>query len=106
MIVTAIAVTGCASQSASALPIKIASAYVMQANGVKTVDAYFVLANPGPADQLVAVHSSAGGKVLMLDPDAQGVLGSSGVKMICRGFAMGLITLATCSRAWAHQYHM
>ncbi|HUD38298.1 MAG TPA: copper chaperone PCu(A)C [Streptosporangiaceae bacterium] len=82
LIVTAIAVTGCASQSASALPIKIASAYVMQANGVKTVDAYFVLANPGPADQLVAVHSSAGGKVLMLDPDAQGVLGSSGVATV------------------------
>jgi copper(I)-binding protein len=82
LMVIAIAVTGCARQAASALPIKIASAYVMQANGVKTVDAYFVLANPGPADQLLAVRSSAGGRVLMLDPDTQRVLGSSGVATV------------------------
>jgi copper(I)-binding protein len=82
LIVVAVTVTGCARQPAAALPIKIASAYVMQANGVKTVDAYFVLANPGPADQLLAVHSSAGGKVLMLDPDTSGMSGSSSVRTV------------------------
>ena len=45
----------------------------MQASGLKTLDAYFVLSNAGPADRLVSVSSSAGGKVLMLGPAAPGV---------------------------------
>jgi copper(I)-binding protein len=70
---SATALSGCGGQPAAVMPIKVASAYVMQANGIKAVDAYFVLANSGSADQLLAVHSSAGGKVLMLDPDAPGL---------------------------------
>jgi copper(I)-binding protein len=60
---------GCSQQrTITPVPIKVASAYVMKATGIKAVAAYFVIANSGPADQLVAVHSSAGGKVLMLGP--------------------------------------
>jgi len=67
--VVACALAGCSQQRAIAkVPIKVASAYVMKATGIKAVAAYFVIANTGPADKLVAVHSSAGGRVLMLGP--------------------------------------
>jgi copper(I)-binding protein len=70
----ALALAGCgAGQAAPAQPIKIVSAYVMQATGLKTVDAYFVLSNSGPADRLISVRSSAGGKVVMLGRAAPGV---------------------------------
>ncbi|HUC57991.1 MAG TPA: copper chaperone PCu(A)C [Streptosporangiaceae bacterium] len=64
---------GCAASQVPAQPISIISAYVMQTNGIKTVEAYFVLSNDGPADRLLSVRSSAGGKVLMLAPAAPGV---------------------------------
>jgi copper(I)-binding protein len=54
----------------------------MQANGIKPVAAYFVLANNGPADQLVAAHSSAGGKVLMLDPGMTSATSLSDVRTL------------------------
>jgi copper(I)-binding protein len=69
LVVAASALAGCAQQKAVAtIPIKVASAYVMKATGIKAVAAYLVIANSGPADKLVEVHSSAGGKVLMLGP--------------------------------------
>jgi copper(I)-binding protein len=69
LVVTALALAACGGQGASpANPIKVTSAYIMQTTGVKTVDAYFVLANDGTADRLTGVTSSAGGKVIMLGP--------------------------------------
>ncbi len=70
--VAAMALGGCAPQQAAAItPIKVASAYIMKSSNLKTVDAYFVIANSGPADHLLSVRSSAGGKVLMVGPPAQ-----------------------------------
>jgi|HubBroStandDraft_1064217.scaffolds.fasta_scaffold399960_1 copper(I)-binding protein len=80
LIAAAVLVTGCGSQRIAAVsPFKVASAYVMQTNGIKSVYAYFVLANSGPADQLIAVHSSAGGKVLMI---GQGPAGLSAARSL------------------------
>ncbi len=75
LIAAAVALAGCGARhaAASAASINVISAYVMQADGVKTVDAYFVLANTGTSDRLVSVRSSAGGKVIMLTPAAPGV---------------------------------
>ncbi len=73
-VVAALALTGCGARTAAApaQPIKIVSAYVMQSDGIRDVDAYFVLSNAGPADRLVSASSSAGGQVVMLDPSAPG----------------------------------
>jgi copper(I)-binding protein len=73
LIAAAVAVTGCAQQHAAVSPIKIASAYVMQSNGADQVAAYLVIANSGPADQLLSVRSSAGGHVLMVGPLSRGI---------------------------------
>jgi copper(I)-binding protein len=73
LIVAALALAGCGAKQAPAQSIQIVSAYVMQSSGLKTVDAYFVLSNSGPADRLLSVRSSAGGKVVMLAPAAPGV---------------------------------
>jgi copper(I)-binding protein len=67
LVAAAIVVTGCAQQQHTAAPpIKIASAYVMQSAGASAVAAYLVIGNSGSADRLLSVHSSAGGRVLMV----------------------------------------
>ncbi len=66
LIVAVLALAGCGQQHTAVRPIQVASAYVMQSTGAKLPDGYLVIANAGPADQLLAVHSSAGGQVVML----------------------------------------
>jgi copper(I)-binding protein len=74
LLVAALAVAGCSQRHVTdAQPIKIASAFVMQASGVDEVAAYMVIANRGSADQLVRVSSSAGGKVVMFGPGGPGL---------------------------------
>jgi periplasmic copper chaperone A len=77
VIAAAAAVTGCARQQAAGPPIKIASAYVMQSAGANAVAAYLVIANSGPADRLLSVRSSAGGRVLMVGPARRGPAATS-----------------------------
>src|SRR5215469_16594786 len=72
-IAIAATMAGCAQQHHIAVaPIKITSAYVMQSSGANALAAYLVIANSGPADRLLSVHSSAGGQVLMVGPDTSG----------------------------------
>ncbi len=66
------AASGCAQHHVAVAPIKIASAYVMQSDGVNAMAAYLVIANSGPADRLLSVHSSAGGQVFMVGPNTRG----------------------------------
>ena len=53
---------GCAAQAGASQSIQIASAYVPVPHNGITV-AYVVIRNNGGADRLVAVHTSAGGRV-------------------------------------------
>jgi copper(I)-binding protein len=86
LLVFALAITGCAQGSAAATPIKVGSAYVMQANGDKTLSGYLVIANSGPTDQLLAVRSSAGGQVLMVGSPRQGVATTAALReFVVRG---------------------
>lgn len=73
LLAAALAITGCANKSAEAAPIKVASAYVMQANGDKTLNGYLIIANPGATDRLLSVRSSAGGQVLFIGQSKPGV---------------------------------
>lgn len=66
LVIAVLALAGCGQQHSPVKSIQVASAYVMQSTGVKAPDGYLVIANAGPADQLLAVHSSAGGQVVML----------------------------------------
>lgn len=77
LIASAVALTGCSQHHAAVTPIKIASAYVMQSAGVNAVAAYFVIGNSGPADRLLSVRSSAGGRVLMVGPGGRGLSAAS-----------------------------
>jgi len=76
LVAAAVAVTGCGKSHTAAAPIRIASAYVMQSSGANAVAAYFVIANSGPADQLLSVRSSAGGHVLLVGPVSRGLAAS------------------------------
>lgn len=82
LIAAAVAVTGCTQHHAAVAPIKIASAYVMQSAGADTVAAYLVIANSGPADRLLSVRSSAGGRVLVAGPGMSGLSAASAVSEI------------------------
>jgi copper(I)-binding protein len=66
LIVAALTLAGCSQPPQVTAPIKVASAYVMQATGATAHDTYLIIANSGAPDQLLKVRSSAGGKVLML----------------------------------------
>lgn len=79
LIAAAVAVTGCTQHHAAMAPIRIASAYVMQSAGADTVAAYLVIANSGPADRLLSVRSSAGGRVLVVGPGMSGLSAASAV---------------------------
>lgn len=68
-----LAITGCAHKSAASTPIKVGSAYVMQANGDKILTGYLVIANAGQSDKLLSVRSSAGGQVVLIGPHKPGV---------------------------------
>jgi len=59
VLVSAIALTGCASSSS----INVTSAYVPQPTTPGTTVAYLDIRNNGHADRLVAVHTSVGGTV-------------------------------------------
>ena len=56
------AVAGCAAQAGASQPIQVSTAYVPVPHAGITV-AYVVIRNNGSADRLVAVHTSAGGRV-------------------------------------------
>ena len=77
LVSAAVAVTGCTQHHAAVAPIKIASAYVMQSASADTVAAYLVIGNSGPADRLLSVRSSAGGRVLMVGPGRRGLSAAS-----------------------------
>lgn len=79
LVTAAVAVTGCTQHHAAVAPIKISSAYVMQSAGADTVAAYLVIANSGPADRLLSVRSSAGGRVLVVGPGQSGLSAASAV---------------------------
>jgi copper(I)-binding protein len=65
--------TGCARPAvAVTAPIKLASAYVIRPTGPGIIDGYLIISNPGPADRLLAVSSSAGGQVALSSPAEPG----------------------------------
>ena len=66
-LLAALAVTGCASARATP-SIAIASAYVPQPTTPGTTVAYLEIRNNGPADKLVSVQTSVGGKVQLRAP--------------------------------------
>ena len=66
----ALAVTGCASARATP-SIHVASAYVPQPTTPGTTVAYLEIRNNGPADKLVSVQTSAGGKVQLRAPSGR-----------------------------------
>ena len=63
-------VTGCASAHAAS-SIAIASAYVPQPTTPGTTVAYLEIRNNGPADKLISVQTSVGGKVQLRAPVAR-----------------------------------
>ncbi len=73
----AMALAGCAQRHVAVAPIKIASAYVMQSNGIDVQSAYLIISNDGSADRLLSVTSSAGGQVLFVEPRASGPAATS-----------------------------
>lgn len=67
------AMAGCArSHAATAQPISVASAFVLEVSGDNVADGYLVIQNSGPADRLTGVSSSAGGPVLLRGPGRPG----------------------------------
>jgi periplasmic copper chaperone A len=66
----ALVATGCASAGATS-SIAVASAYVPQPTTPGTTVAYLEIRNNGPADKLVAVQTSVGGKVQLRAPAGQ-----------------------------------
>jgi copper(I)-binding protein len=63
----ALVVTGCASAKATS-SIFVASAYVPQPTTPGTTVAYLEIRNNGPADKLISVQTSVGGKVQLRAP--------------------------------------
>jgi periplasmic copper chaperone A len=66
-LLAALVVTGCASARATS-SIAVASAYVPQPTTPGTTVAYLEIRNNGPADKLIAVRTSVGGKVQLRAP--------------------------------------
>jgi copper(I)-binding protein len=54
---------GCAAPAAASSQVEIATAFVPVPQTPGTTVAYVVIRNNGPADRLVAAHTSAGGRV-------------------------------------------
>jgi periplasmic copper chaperone A len=57
-------ISGCAARAGAAAAIQVATAYVPVPQTPGTTVAYVVIHNNGPADRLIAVHASAGGRVV------------------------------------------
>jgi copper(I)-binding protein len=55
---------GCAAQASTSREIQLGTVYVPAAPAAGTTVAYVVIKNDGPADELVAARTSAGGQVL------------------------------------------
>jgi copper(I)-binding protein len=66
-LLAALVVAGCASAGATQ-PIHVASAYVPQPTTPGTTVAYLEIRNNGPADKLISVQTSVGGKVQLRAP--------------------------------------
>jgi copper(I)-binding protein len=66
-LLAAFVVTGCASARATS-SIVVASAYVPQPTTPGTTVAYLEIRNNGPADKLISVQTSVGGKVQLRAP--------------------------------------
>jgi len=58
------AAAGCAAQAGASPSIQVTNAYVPVPSASDITVAYVVIRNNGNADRLVAVHTSAGGRVL------------------------------------------
>ena len=67
-LLAALVVTGCASAGGATPSIHVASAYVPQPTTPGTTVAYLEIRNNGPADKLVSVQTSVGGKVQLRAP--------------------------------------
>jgi len=66
-LLAALVATGCASAQASS-PIHVAAAYVPAPTKPGTTVAYLQIRNNGPADRLISVQTSVGGKVQLRAP--------------------------------------
>jgi len=65
------ALAGCAQTAVAAEPIQLGTAYVgVPTSG--TTEAYLVIRNNGPADQLTSARTSAGGRVTFREPARAG----------------------------------
>ena len=69
-VLAALVVTGCASAGATP-SIAVASAYVPQPTTPGITVAYLEIRNNGPADKLVSVQTSVGGKVQLRAPSGR-----------------------------------
>ena len=77
----ALGTAGCAARVAAAPPIVAGTAYVPVPQAGTTV-AYVVIRNNGAADRLLAVRTSAGGKVVFLAPPGSSAAGARPVPAI------------------------
>jgi len=71
-LIAAAGLAGCSGAQASSVPIKVASAYVLQSTSAGVTDGYLVIQNAGSVDRLLAVRSSAGGTIIPRGPIAPG----------------------------------
>jgi len=76
----AMAITGCARPHATATPITVGSAFVLEVSGAHVADGYLMIQNSGAADQLTSVGASSGGAVLLRGPSRPGSAASSTVR--------------------------
>ena len=67
VLLVALGVSGCATASAASA-LNVSSAYVPQPTTPGTTVAYLEIRNNGPADKLVSVQTSVGGKVQLRAP--------------------------------------
>jgi copper(I)-binding protein len=61
---TAVGTAGCAASAGASPTIQLATAYVAAPSTPGTTVAYVVIRNNGPADRLIAAHTSVGGRVI------------------------------------------
>jgi copper(I)-binding protein len=91
---------GCAQRAVASAPtIELATAYVGAPRAAHPTDAYLVIRNNGPADKLIAVHSSAGGTVTMRGPAGNG-------RAALRNLSAVAIPSHTLTRLSPNGYHL
>jgi copper(I)-binding protein len=71
VLLAALAVSGCATASATTSSIGVTNAYVPTPTTPGTTVAYLDIRNNGRPDRLIAVHTSVGGTVQLRSPEPQ-----------------------------------